>query len=316
MQCYYQKGDSVRALQMTVKALEEFRELEASWNEKKLNELEARYETREKNEQLKINKLTIQNQKADIIAGKQRVFYLVVGIILSVVFILVLVYFYRRSILQKRKIKEAGERLEDQNNQLVRLLKENEFLLQESHHRIKNNLQLIISIIQMEVSKSAGPDTMVQLENISGRIQAISALHKQLYVNQEMESISGRKYFSDIKDNMSHLLHTKGIQIELRGDNIQMPIKIAVYMGLIFTELLTNSTKHAFKNSQQKRIQFDFSETNEGYAFRYNDNGENEFKINDKGKGIHLIDLLCRQIKGVMKTYNDNGYTFNLAVPK
>lgn len=308
-QSYFAKQDSVSGYKMKVLETEEFLKSERIDHERNLLELEAVYQNKENTKLLESKELLIKSQN-------ETLKLLVIGIISILFFLLLVFYFYRKSISVQHKLNNANSKLDEQNRDLTRLLKENEFLIQEAHHRIKNNLQLIISLIQMELGKEENKNFMSPLQSISSKIETISTLHKQLYINQELDTISAKKFLSDISSNLSSLLKNQDILIQLDFGDIKIPLKIAVYFGLIFNELITNSAKHAFRQDQIKIISATLKEENDKIIFNYSDNGENEFLTKKEGKGLHLIRILCKQVNGEMASDLADKHSFRLTLLK
>ncbi len=311
-QQYYKKNDSLGGARMKIMEMEQYDLVQRSENEKALLEIEAIYKNNVSAEKLKQNNKMIEEQNKVIEFNKSRFKYLITGILVLLLFLSMLYFYYRKSLKVKKQLNRSYEKLDLQNKELTRLLKDNEFLIQESHHRIKNNLQLVISLIQMEIGKEKPNFDLGPLQNISAQMRAISSLHKHLYMNPEVDSIQVQDYFSEIEKNLSHLLKPQNIEIVFEISELQMKVKDAVYLGLILTELITNSSKHAFLEEQDKKIHVSFRALNAGLLFHYKDNGKGGKTISNRGKGMHLVELLCKQIKGKNHYDMKDGISFRI----
>lgn len=180
------------------------------------------------------------------------------------------------------------------NRALNHLLKENEFLAGESNHRIKNNLQLIISIIGREIHKSK--DSKPELIAISDKINSIATLHQHLYLNDSKEKIAIGSYLNSIVENFDGSDYLREIDLKFDVKDFDLPIEKSVYLGLLITEMLTNSIKHAFPEDFQKAKEISFSVSIEGdeILLEYMDNGIG-LKIDQQPA---LVKLLTQQLKG------------------
>lgn len=269
---YKQKGDSLNFYKYSFYEMTEASFMDRMRLENKLFEMNQRQEAAERDAFIRESKIEVeaaQDQKN-----------LVVFILVLVAIILVVVTL--TYLLSRRK-----------NRQLAKLVKENEFLVGESNHRIKNNLQLIISLIGREIYKSKESEN--SLREISDKITSIATLHQHLYQSDAKEQIQIKDYLNSIIENFKNLNYFHQIEIEVAIDSIELQIDRSVYLGLLVTELFTNSVKHAFEpNQKQKKISLAIVKHNHSFTLNYGDNGTG---INDKKTKPQLVNLLSRQLK-------------------
>jgi len=178
------------------------------------------------------------------------------------------------------------------NKTLKKLTNENGFLLEEVNHRIKNNLQLIVSLLERENSKVGQYGQINNLTAISLKIESIATLHQLLYVNDEKQFIALDTYLFEIIENAKPLLENQDITILTDLHKLQLDSNTALYLGLILNELIFNSIKHAFKNIETKKIEFSLHLNKHKLLFNYNDNGIGLSEVSPK-----LVILLAKQIK-------------------
>lgn len=201
--------------------------------------------------------------------------------------------------------------IRNKNKTLKKLSNENLFLLGEANHRIKNNLQLISSLLAKEINKSNGYEINA-LTNMATKIGAIASLHQQLYVHKEKESISLDKYLNDVHQNLQPILHTHQIESQVALAPVTCSINTAVYIGLLMNELFMNSAKHAFDvHCTEKKIALSLQVTNNTIALHYTDNGRGI----PKDKKPKLVYLLCRQLKAdydLQQTPNNCNFYINI----
>lgn len=295
-QIYYQKGDSIQGLKYEIENIRSDILVERKNQDKNLLDLEAKYKSKEKDRQLEVRQMEIQRKEAEIEERNKRLFLLVISLILVLVILVLIALFAIRS--------------RSRNNHLKKLLVENQFLLAESNHRIKNNLQLITSLIMQETDKYSGNDRKILLE-LSNKIESISMLHKQIYLEESKEKIDLMAYFRAIKENYYPFLKEKNVNCSLKLDEVKMDIDRSLYFGLLLSELISNSLKHAFAAIENPEIKIQLTAEKDQIVFEYSDNG-----IGLEQKSPQLVELMCLQLKGKYSMTNEHGFTLNLQVKK
>lgn len=190
------------------------------------------------------------------------------------------------------KLIEANEKLTQKNT-------ENLVLLKEIHHRIKNNLQLVISLLRMQKEELNTPEIKHQFNEAIHRIMSISLIHQKLYENENLKRFELIEYIEELIAEIKSLSpETQEINLKLDIQINAVGMKTIVPLGLILNELITNSFKHAFKSATQKEIYIHIhSETDQLVKVKYNDSGtwiENQ----KPGFGSELIELLVEQMDG------------------
>ena len=194
------------------------------------------------------------------------------------------------------------------NSKLKKLLDENEFLVGESNHRIKNNLQLIISLIGREVFKSE--EKKPELVELSDKINSIAALHQHLYLKEAKENVGANEYVHSILDNFGNAFNLKGIFIHAQIESFELQIEKAMYLGLLVTELITNTLKHAFPEGFEKEQSINlWIEKKDGCVrLSYHDSGRGL----PLGKSPALIGILQRQLKAEIVPTEGLGYVYQI----
>jgi two-component sensor histidine kinase/Tfp pilus assembly protein PilF len=195
------------------------------------------------------------------------------------------------------------------NKTLKKLSNENNFLLEEVNHRIKNNLQLIVSLLDRETNKFKGSEKVNNLTSIALKIESIATLHQLLYVNEEKKDIDLNVFFSELVMNIEHLLISNQIKLQKNFDNTHLDSNTALYLGLIFNELIFNSIKHAFSNNTDKNITISISKSDKLLQLEYKDNGNGY-----SGENPKLITLLGKQIKADLTFNTTNGFYLKLKI--
>lgn len=199
-------------------------------------------------------------------------------------------------------ISDMTSYMENQTK-LEQSLKENETLLTEVHHRVKNNLAVIISFLQLQVYSSPR-ETADILEQSIVRIKAIALVHEKLYSGKNLSGLSSVDYITSLVENIKLMYMRADISIELDIQKMEFNIIDAIPMGLMITEMLTNSFRHAFKVAKpDARIQIEFIVgENHRFELKYRDNGIGFPEGFDYHKaetiGLSVIFSLSSQLNG------------------
>lgn len=207
---------------------------------------------------------------------------------------------------QKKEKERLKIKVDEKTNDLKIALGEKSFLLKELNHRVKNNMQTIVSLIRLQCDEIEDKKYITILQTIQNRINAMSHLHEMLYQNDNIRYINANDYFfmliDELQDSFSREIEVKlDISIELKTEE-------AVYCGLIFNELITNSFKYAFPN-KKGCITIRLYNEDSKVKFVVSDNGIGYDKTDKKDSlGLILIDTLVKQqFKGDITVESNNG---------
>ncbi|HQU99824.1 MAG TPA: histidine kinase dimerization/phosphoacceptor domain -containing protein, partial [Bacteroidia bacterium] len=197
-------------------------------------------------------------------------------------------------------------------------LQEKEVLLKEVHHRVKNNLQIISSIINLQAANINDPQTLEAMRDSQSRIRCMGYIHELLYQNKDFSSINFKEYISSIANSLLFTYSIgRQIQLKLSVQEIHLNIDVAIACGLIVNELLTNSLKYAFTiEHRNKYIEVTAAELDGKVVLTVADNGkglEAGFDINNyETLGMQLVSGLVEQIDGALRVINKNGVLFEI----
>ena len=279
---------------------------------KQLAEVHVQYETEQKDQE--ILALEKDREIQALLAGRrQNQIYLVLGG-LAIVF-LVAGFFYNRSRIRQR----ANKLLQEKNEKIARQNKEKEDLLKEIHHRVKNNLQIISSLLNMQSRTMENGQALDAMKESQSRVKTMALIHEKLYQYDNLSRINMREYLAQLSDFLAHTYRTdKDIRVELDADDINLDIDTAVPLGLITNELLSNAWKYAFQDKSQGEIHIKFTRTDQGYQLEVEDTGRGISKDIDLSKstslGLKLVRSLTRQIHGELEVVDQNpGTAFRVA---
>ena len=212
----------------------------------------------------------------------------------------------RTSELQKSNtllIKEILERRYVEN-ELKQSIAEKDVLLKEIHHRVKNNLQIISSLLNLQSRKLKDPKARASFIESNNRIRSIATLHEQLYRSKDLSRID---FSAHIRNMTNHLLRSYGvgydcIRVEIDSEQIYLDINTAIPLGLIVNELVSNAIKHGFEGMEKGEIRIEFRRSHDKYTLGVSNNG-NRFPgdvslASSATLGLELVSSLSRQLKG------------------
>lgn len=210
--------------------------------------------------------------------------------------------------------KEAEE-------QITRSLKEKEVLLTEIHHRVKNNLAVISSLLQMQIYNTENEVASSILRDSQLRIQSIALIHEKLYQSEELAFIDFDKYVGQlltaITDTFSDQKHE--VEIETNLQPASLNVNQAIPCSLWFNEIIVNAYKHAFVGRGRGKIKVKMEEQGEKLMLRISDDGvgmPSDFNIeNASSLGMTLIHTLTKQLDGELEIDTEGGTTFTLRFP-
>ena len=208
------------------------------------------------------------------------------------------------------KIQKTVSALNTTQSLLVARNEENELLLKEIHHRVKNNLEVVSSLLALQSNQVDDPNTKEAILASQNRVHSIGIVHQKLYQGENLGAIEMKDYFINLSESiLDSFGATKRVQVECAMSTLNVDIDMAVPLGLIVNELLTNTIKYAFPGGRSGKVQITLEQrANGNLQMLVSDNGVGKGgTINGTGFGGQLISLLTRQLGGTMKEDNNNG---------
>ena len=246
------------------------------------------------------------------ISGPDLLPFQLIFITVTSILIFLLAYFF------KRGYDVAQEHLQRTNKDLQNNLKEKEVLLMEVHHRVKNNLQIIKSLLNMQKRRSNNPDHP-EMTSAQNRIETMALVHEQLYSNKTFTEISAVKYIQDLVNNIAITFQSDGMDISVNVEDSEetIPFKMAMPVGLILNEIVTNSFKYAFNHQSKGDIHISFNKENGYYIFKISDNGSNASKLDDEptNLGTTLINDMVEQLRARLDLDTRDGWKYQIMIP-
>lgn len=234
---------------------------------------------------------------------------------LAALMIFILVVFRVVSLRKQKKYLQAT--VEKRTEQLNISLTEKEALLKEIHHRVKNNLEVISSLLMLQTNTITDQKAKESLIEGQSRIQSIALIHHKLYRNDDLGSVELKGFTVDLFKQVKDVFNKPGNQVDFSftGNEYWLSTDKAVPLGLILNELFTNAFKYAVRPEMENRITVTLHETNTdntpGFSLIYSDNGpgipDGFNPEKSTSLGMKVIHLLTRQLEGSISVYNDKG---------
>ena len=217
---------------------------------------------------------------------------------------------------------ESDER-QKAEQETLKSLKDKELLLREIHHRVKNNLAVISSLLYLQSQKTTNKQVLDSLTESQLRVKSMVLVHEKLYRSKDLSSINYSEYIESLASSLfrTYEFDSKRITLEMNVKEIYLDTDSASSVGLIINELISNSIKHAFPGEKDGKITIDFGETGGGlYTLIVRDDGVGlppgfDFQNTDT-LGLKLVSTLVEQIDGTLEIENKTGSTFKITFPK
>jgi two-component sensor histidine kinase len=230
--------------------------------------------------------------------------------------LIVLLLLFRQSRLKQRINGEMNK----SNLALKQVVNEKEWLIKEVHHRVKNNLQTIISLLQSQAAYLEN-DALKAIETSQNRIYAMSLIHQKLYLSENIQTINMAVYIPELvqylKDSFDNC---HNIDFKLKIDQVNLDASIAIPLALIINEALTNSIKYAFPNNKYGEILISLREQGEWLNLELADNGigmkESIIAKNPISLGLQLINGLIKEIHGNVSIKSNVGVKITVSIKK
>ncbi|MCD6163716.1 MAG: PAS domain S-box protein [candidate division Zixibacteria bacterium] len=218
-------------------------------------------------------------------------------------------------------VRDITERKQTEQ-QIKTSLKEKEVLLKEIHHRVKNNLQVITSLLNLQSKNIKDKEALIMFRDSQSRVKSMALIHEKLYQSKDLARIDFSEYTRNLTNYLMRSFENNSISIKLylNVDKIMLGVDTAVPCGLIINELFSNSLKYAFKDRENGEININFSENDDGkYILTVSDNGSGfkgkaDLQTTDS-LGLQLVSTLTRQLGGVIQLDAEKGTKFSVIFP-
>lgn len=288
---YSKLGDYKTALSYKQKAYNMRDSIASMESDAKMSEMLTKYETKKKEETIASQETTISQQKT--------IKTLFIGLAVLLAGLLVIGYMSYQSRAKRNKLIAIKST-------------ENELLLKEIHHRVKNNLEVVSGLLALQSSQIDDQSTKDAMKESQNRVNSIGIVHQKLYQGTNLGAVEMKDYVLNLSESILDSFGAVGkVKLELAMEKLDLDIDTAVPLGLIINELITNTVKYAFPNDGNGKLTIKLEkQANNMLHLVVSDNGVGKSSVTQgTGFGGQLISLLTQQLNGTIIEENQNGTT-------
>jgi len=201
-----------------------------------------------------------------------------------------------------------------------RSLKEKAVLLKEIHHRVKNNMQVIYSLLNLQAKGIADPTVRALIEEARNRVHSMALIHEKLYGSEDLAHIDFKEYLRSLVGSIADTYKRHDVDFSVNMEQLTLDVNVGIPCGLIVNELVSNSLKYAFPDGRKGTITLGINKNSEGrYVLTVADNGVGfspavDFR-NTPSLGLQLVNVLTKQISGTIELSNEGGTRFTITFP-
>ena len=264
-------------------------------------DLQTKYETAKK--EVEITRLQSEGRDKN-----KRITLLILALSLFVILAACMIWLYRRVVRQRQHISRQSAQLE--------------LMMKELHHRVKNNLQIVSSLLSLQTNKLQDEGAISVLKESQLRVQAMSFIHQRLYKKDSLTEVNMKEYLTDLAEL---LLSTYGygrdsFDLHISANKEMLDIDQALPIGLIINEMMTNALKYAYSGIARPSLHIVLTDSAQQLVCAVKDNGigmdENKWKQKSSSFGKQLITALCKQLRAQQSLIIDKGTQFTITIPK
>lgn len=305
-ECFQAAGDHRQALMHYSRNVAIRDSLQVLTNHRHIGQLHIEYESGKKDEQ--IASLGILSREKT-----KRTYLVLSGLAIFVVLSVILYILYRANHRRNRQLTESNRKINEQSQQLQTLMK-------ELHHRVKNNLQIVSSLLELQSTHLKDDDARQAIRIGKQRIEAMSLIHRSLYREDQPNMVNMQEYVTDLTES---IMQTFGIEkeafdLQLDIDTLSLDVDVALPLGLIINEWVTNAFKHAYRHTAHPLLSISLKQGT-GLHLEISDNGPGMTRENWEQPagsfGIRLVKVLSKQLKGRCEMASGSGTTLILQIP-
>ena len=307
-QLYEAKGDFRLAYQYQHELIRIKDSLFNQEKDQRMLETIKKYELDIKEAQLKAQDAVIQQKKIE------QILY-VTGLLLLTGLVMVLLFYYRQ--------KQASNRALAEKNEIIgKALQEKEVLLKEIHHRVKNNLQVISSLLNLQSKNIIDENALAAIRDGRDRVKSMALIHQNLYRDDDLTSVDVRDYIDKLTQSLFHSynINKERVNLTTHIDELQLDVDVVVPLGLILNELISNALKYAFEQVEYGGLlRVSLTREFDQLVLQVQDNGRGlpESLNMDKpaSMGYQLIKSLTQKLKATISIEGNNGTLAKMIIP-
>jgi len=280
---------------------------------KQINSLQIEFESAKKDRNIDLLKQQAKLQEIKIHNDTIIRYVFIASVVLLILFLLLLYNRFRLKKKTNEQLEIKTQQINEQNELNKKMLIEKEWLLKEIHHRVKNNLQIVISLLNTQSAYLENEDALMAIQNSQHRMHAMSLIHQKLYQSDNLSNIDMSWYIYELIGYMRESFDTDSkINFVLDTEKVYLDVAQAVPLGLIINEAINNAIKYAFPADRKGTICIALKNTGDAnYLLRIADDGvglPDDFDETERNSlGMNLMTGLTNQIDGNFTLKNDNG---------
>jgi two-component sensor histidine kinase len=263
--------------------------------------LQTKYETKKKESE--IQRLTTESD-----AKNKQILLLVAALVIFVLLTAGMLWLYQRIKKQRQQITAQSKKLE--------------VMMKELHHRVKNNLQIVSSLLSLQTYKVQDEEAVLVLKESQQRVQAMSFIHQRLYKTESLTAVNMKEYVTDLAGSLvsSYGFNHDDFDLHIAVEKEMLDIDKALPIGLIINELVTNALKYAYTDTIRPSLYITLTEEDAKLVCTIKDNGigidEQQWKQKKNSFGKQLITALCRQLRAQQTMVVSEGTRFTITIPR
>ncbi|MFT3794861.1 histidine kinase dimerization/phosphoacceptor domain -containing protein [Flavobacterium sp.] len=277
-----------------------------------INQLNILYETEKKNKDISLLKNEAVNQKIKLekAALTRNIMYGTVFFLAVIIFLLYKGFRIKKRSNQALQVKQ--EEITSKNQSLEKVIKEKEWLLREIHHRVKNNLHMVVGLLASQTEFLKGKEAVDAIAESQRRVEAMAMIHQKLYQSENLSMIDMPSYIVELTSYLKSSINNENIRFALDVEKIQFPISHSIPIGLILNEAITNALKYAFPDNQPGIIRIVLKKLqDDAFSLTISDNGiglPEDFDLQQTHTlGLQLIQGLSDDIQAELKITSAQG---------
>lgn len=262
-------------------------------------------------------KIKFENENIDLSnkITQNRLKFIIIILVLILVFAFIMMFSYLN---RMKKYRDFQDQLGIQNNELKKTLiskEEKEVLLKEIHHRVKNNLQIINSLIRLQANFMTPKNFTQKLNETENRIRSMALVHEKLYKSDNLSSLDAKSYIEELAQNVLSSFETEiPVKFDFDIEEKNYNIDTLIPLGLVINEVLSNSIKYAFTDREIGKITIFLQSSSKGVLLKISDNGigaDLSFdELKEDSLGMELIVSLVDQLDGKLQLNTENGFEY------
>ena len=300
-------GSQAEAFRYLKAHMDVYEQLKSEERQKLQEEMEAKYSNYEKSTQIRLQQLELERvnrQRNAVIVGLAALF-LIAGLLFWL--------FRTRS--------RANRELARKNDQIREALGEKEVLLREIHHRVKNNLQVISSLLSLQARGVEDPKALEVMKEGRNRVKSMALIHQNLYQDENLVGVDMAEYIDKLTRSLvsSYAISQDLIRIHTQVDPVKLDVDVIIPLGLILNELISNALKYAFPEERAGTIEVSFRQETAGWRLEVKDDGvglPSGFSPGDSPSlGMFLIQSFAKKLHASFQLLSESGTSASLFIP-